>query len=121
MNIGKPLVYSCSGCSNAAQIANHLALRLTRDRIAEMSCIAGVGGQIKSLVNTAKSGRPVIAIDGCALHCTRACLHAVGVVPAMTVNLSDWGIKKKLHEDFSAAEAEVAYARLKDEIKDKIP
>ena len=25
-----PLVYSCSGCSSAAQMANHLALRLDR-------------------------------------------------------------------------------------------
>ena len=25
-----PLVYSCSGCSSAAQLANHLALRLDR-------------------------------------------------------------------------------------------
>ena len=39
-----PLVYSCSGCSSAAQLANHLAVRLDRDERAEMSCIAGVGG-----------------------------------------------------------------------------
>jgi uncharacterized metal-binding protein len=34
------LVYSCSGCSNAAQLANHLAVRLDRTGVAEMS----VGG-----------------------------------------------------------------------------
>ena len=39
-----PLVYSCSGCSSAAQLANHVALRLDRAGVAEMSCIAGVGG-----------------------------------------------------------------------------
>lgn len=38
-----PLVYSCSGCSSAAQMANVLAVELDRERIAEMSCIAGVG------------------------------------------------------------------------------
>ena len=26
-----PLVYSCSGCSSAAQMANHVALRLDRE------------------------------------------------------------------------------------------
>ncbi|MBS3959615.1 MAG: hypothetical protein KGZ52_09465, partial [Xanthomonadaceae bacterium] len=36
-----PLVYSCSGCSSAAQLANRLALMLDRDGEAEMSCIAG--------------------------------------------------------------------------------
>jgi hypothetical protein len=45
-----PLVYSCSGCSSAAQLSNHLAVRLDRAGLAEMSCIAGVGGQVPSLV-----------------------------------------------------------------------
>ena len=39
-----PLVYSCSGCSNAAQMANQMALWLDCEGEAEMSCIAGVGG-----------------------------------------------------------------------------
>jgi len=39
-----PLVYSCSGCSSAAQLANQLAIRLDREGLAETSCIAGVGG-----------------------------------------------------------------------------
>ena len=50
-----PLVYSCSGCSSAAQMANHLALRLDRAGVAEMSCIAGVGGGVAGLVRTARS------------------------------------------------------------------
>ena len=46
----KPLLYACSGCSSAAQMANHLAVKLDRDGAAEMSCIAGVGGDVPSLV-----------------------------------------------------------------------
>ena len=30
----KPLVYSCSGCSNVAQLCNHLAVRLDRSGVA---------------------------------------------------------------------------------------
>ncbi|MGZ4049932.1 MAG: putative zinc-binding protein [Bacteroidia bacterium] len=70
----KPLVYPCSGCSNAAQMSNYLAVQLDRMGIAEMSCIAGVGGNIKNLVRTAQSGRKIIAIDGCPLACSKACL-----------------------------------------------
>ncbi len=44
-----PLVYACSGCSNVAQLANDLALRLDRARLAEMSCIAGVGDDYRNL------------------------------------------------------------------------
>jgi len=40
----KPLVYACSGCSNVAQLANDLALILNRKNLAEMSSIAGIGG-----------------------------------------------------------------------------
>jgi len=113
----KPLVYSCSGCSSAAQVANSIALRLTREQVAEMSCIAGVGGRVKPLVNIATSGRPVVSIDGCSLHCAKACLEAVGVTPSISINLGEWGIKKKLHEDYCAAEAASAYARVKAEIE----
>jgi uncharacterized metal-binding protein len=59
-----PLVYSCSGCSSAAQTANAIAIGLDRRRVAEMSCIAGVGGDVPRLVRTATSGRPVVALDG---------------------------------------------------------
>ena len=55
-----PLVYSCSGASSAAQMANHIAVKLDPLKVAEMSCIAGVGGDVKPLVRTAKSGRPIM-------------------------------------------------------------
>ena len=58
----RPLVYSCSGCSNVAQLANALAVRLDREGLAEMSCIAGVGGRVPALVSKARSGRPILAI-----------------------------------------------------------
>jgi|TARA_R110001583_G_scaffold22116_4_gene83195 uncharacterized metal-binding protein len=74
INTDKPLVYSCSGCSNVAQLANDLAIKLNSMGIAEMSCISGVGGNIRPLVKLAKSGRPIIALDGCPLSCVAACL-----------------------------------------------
>jgi uncharacterized metal-binding protein len=67
--IMKPIVYSCSGCSSAAQMANYLAVQLDRKGIAEMSCIAGVGGNVRKLVQTAHSGRKIIVIDGSACLC----------------------------------------------------
>ncbi len=39
-----PRVSSRSGCSSAAQPADDLTLWLDRERLAEMSCIAAVGG-----------------------------------------------------------------------------
>lgn len=79
INTDIPLVYSCSGCSNVAQLANDLAIKLNSMGIAEMSCISGVGGNVRSLVKLAKSGRPIIALDGCPLSCVAACLNQHGV------------------------------------------
>ena len=100
-----PLVYSCSGCSGAAQLANHIALTLDRERVAEMSCIAGVGGDVESLVKTAKSGRRIVALDGCALQCVRNCLRRHGVSPTLHYTLSNFGVRKKYHAEFDKSDA----------------
>ncbi|OOG38553.1 MULTISPECIES: putative zinc-binding protein [unclassified Rhodanobacter] len=104
-----PLVYSCSGCSSAAQMANHLALQLDRAGVAEMSCIAGVGGGVTGLVRTAQSGRRILALDGCILKCASACLTNAGVVADTHLVLSDYGVKKRQHADFDATEARRVY------------
>ena len=111
-----PLVYSCSGCSSAAQMANSIALRLDREGHAEMSCIAGVGGGVKPLVRTAKSGRPIIALDGCALKCVEHCLAHHGVVAKRHFVLSEYGVEKKKHHLFSEDEISQAYGQVLREI-----
>ncbi|MFO7189877.1 MAG: putative zinc-binding protein [Pseudomonadota bacterium] len=78
-----PIVYSCSGCSSAAQSTTEIARRLERRSLAEWSCIAGVGGGVPALVALAVSGRPIIAVDGCHLECVKACLARYNVQPAV--------------------------------------
>jgi len=104
-----PLVYSCSGCSSAAQMANALAIRLDREGVAEMSCIAGVGGGVEGLVRTARAGRPILALDGCVLACARACLAREGLSPDRHVVLAEFGVKKRKHADFDASQADQVY------------
>ncbi len=112
----KPLVYSCSGCSDVAQLCNHLAIQLDRKGIAEMSCIAGVGGNVPGLVKTARSGRPVIALDGCPMHCTKSCLEQHQVEPALHINLRQHGYKKRKHVDFDISDADAAMQMVLDMI-----
>lgn len=101
-----PLVYSCSGCSSAAQTANYAALQLDRIGVAEMSCIAGVGGDVPQLLKIAKSGRPIIAIDGCPLACTRSCLERHAIRPDHYHQLNEYGVKKRAHVDFDRAQGD---------------
>lgn len=100
-----PLVYSCSGCSSAAQLANHVALQLHWHGVAEMSCIAGVGGDVPYLVKIARSGRPIIALDGCPLVCVQSSLARHGITADRHYQLQQYGVKKRPHEDFDAEQA----------------
>lgn len=109
MSTRSPIVYSCSGCSSAAQMANQMALWLDRAGAAEMSCIAGVGGGVTGLVRTAQSGRPILALDGCVLHCVSACLERAGVRADTHLILSDYGVRKRKHADFDQAQAQAVY------------
>ena len=114
---GAPLVYSCSGCSSAAQLANHVALQLDRRGVAEMSCIAGVGGDVPQLVRLARSGRPLVALDGCPLVCVKSSLARHGLAPVRHYRLHEWGVKKRTHQDFDAAQAEQVLQRIEADLR----
>jgi uncharacterized metal-binding protein len=72
------IVYACSGCSDAGELADRIARRLSREGAAQMSCLAGIGGRVKPLVNKAASAGRILAIDGCPLNCTRHTLELAG-------------------------------------------
>ena len=69
-----------------------------------MSCIAGLGGQVKSLVRTARNAqaaqRPILVIDGCPLACAKHSLAQHGVAPTHHLQLAELGVRKLQHQDF---------------------
>ncbi len=114
----QPLVYSCSGCSSAAQLANHVAVQMDRRGLAEMSCIAGVGGDVPKLVKLARSGRPIIALDGCPLVCVKSSLARHGIAPARHYQLHEYGVKKRNHQDYDAEQAAAVLRRIEADLRD---
>ncbi|MFC4259201.1 putative zinc-binding protein [Marinobacter lacisalsi] len=96
----RPLIYSCSGCSDVAQLANNAAVKLDHAGEYEMSCISGVGGKVPALVKTAQARRNITVIDGCPLHCALHCLENVGVTPDEHVRLYDYGFKKRYGKSY---------------------
>lgn len=107
-----PLVYSCSGVSNLAQMANAIAISLDRGGLAKMSCIAGVGGDVKALVRVATSERQVVALDGCPLACVKSCLARHNVDPTVHHVFTNFGLKKRTDADFDPREAEQVRERV---------
>jgi len=101
-------------------MANYIAIKIDRKEIAEMSCIVGVGGNVKSLVKTAKAGRKIIAIDGCPLACSKACLSNHGIQANLHVELTQYGVKKMKHVDFDQKQAEEMLQMVEDKIRENI-
>jgi uncharacterized metal-binding protein len=97
-------------------MANHVALQLDRRGVAEMSCIAGVGGDVPSLVKVARSGRPIVVVDGCPLVCASKCLARHGIEPELHLQLGEHGVKKRFHADFDRDQAEQVVDMVADEI-----
>ncbi|OWW21456.1 putative zinc-binding protein [Noviherbaspirillum denitrificans] len=112
-----PLVYSCSGCSSAAQTANQAALQLDRSGVAEMSCIAGVGGDVPHLLKIAKSGRPIIGIDGCVLACVKSSLGRHEITPRWYMQLHEYGVKKRYQTDFDPEQVEAVVAEVERSVR----
>ncbi len=47
------------------------------------------------MVRIARSGRPIIALDGCRIRCGGRCLARHGVAPTVHHILSDYGLDKE--------------------------
>lgn len=115
-SVDLPILYSCSGCSSAGQMANTLALRMDRERLAEMSCIAGIGGDVPTLMRKARSGKPLLVIDGCPLHCALHSLRQRELKPDRHVDLSRLGVAKEGRQNFSQEQASRLYGQVTQEL-----
>jgi len=72
------VIYACSGCSDAGELADRTARVLSQMELGEMSCLAGIGGRVKPLMAKAEQADHIVAIDGCPLNCARLALPRFG-------------------------------------------
>lgn len=89
-----PCVLACSGCSHAGELADHTARRLNKLGVAKMSCLAGVGGRVKSITNTVQKAEELLMIDGCPLECGANSLRLAGITEFKHLKLHEVGIRK---------------------------
>lgn len=88
------VVYACSGCSDAGELADRVARRMTQQGIAQMSCLAGIGGRVKSLVAKAETAEHILVIDGCPLACARKTLQLAGFNEFTHLGFHEIGLRK---------------------------
>lgn len=109
-NANPPLacVLACSGCSAAGELADRTARRLHQLGAAKMSCLAGVGGRVPSILAAVRSAPGILMIDGCPLECGANVLRHAGLSAFKQLKLHELHVRK---HDTGAVE-EVTVARL---------
>ncbi len=112
------LVLACSGASNLGQITNSLALRLTQEGVAKMSCLAGVGAHISGFVVSAKDSESLVVLDGCDQQCAHKVVEHVGAKYRVSLILTDHGFVKHHGASVSEEELEKAYALCMAQMKE---
>jgi uncharacterized metal-binding protein len=88
------LIFACSGAADVGAIADQAARKLTREGAGKMFCLAGIGGRVSGIMKTTEAAEKVIAIDGCALNCTKLCLEEAGFSDFEHVQLADLQLQK---------------------------
>lgn len=88
------LFLPCSGGSNVGQIANDVARQLATEGCGKFFCLAGIGGHVSGMIESAKASATIVAIDGCGVTCALKTLEAGGVPVSHHIVLTDWGIEK---------------------------
>ncbi|KKG00384.1 zinc-binding protein [Methanosarcina mazei] len=110
-NVG---IFACSGASNVGQIANKIAVELTKQEVGKMMCTVGIGGRINGLLKSAEGSERLIAIDGCPLNCTKETLELAGFTPDRHIVISELGIKKNKDLDLKDEEVKEAMDKVKE-------
>jgi uncharacterized metal-binding protein len=95
------MILACSGGSNVGQLSNQAAVELTQEGFGKMYCLAGIGGQLKGFVQSAKDVPMIAAIDGCEVGCARAILKNADIQNCTYVVLTNLGIKKNKNFNLS--------------------
>lgn len=87
----------CSGGSNCGQIANEVAVKLTEEGIGHIYCLAGIGAHIEGMVESVKSAKRVVVLDGCSIACGRETVKHAGLIVTDWICVTEQGIEKN-HE-----------------------
>jgi|SRR5262245_38532501 len=112
-----PVLYACSGCTSAGELADYVARELDRAGVAEMGSLAGIGAQEPQQLTRARSRFPVIAVDGCANACARRCLERNGIQPARHYVLARYDVGKRARSHFTTQEAVRALQAVRAEME----
>ncbi len=113
----KVLIYSCSGSSDVGEITDKVARKLSKEKIGQMTCLAGIGAGLSGFIESAKSADFNITIDGCKTQCSKKSLDKINV-EAKSFVLTELGLEKN-KTPVNEKVIEIIFKKIKKEV-DKI-
>lgn len=87
------ILYACAGCSRAGQAAYKIAIELSENGIAEMSCLAGIASG-NPFFRKQLRYKKIVVIDGCPVQCARKVFINNGMAISEYFQLQQYGVRK---------------------------
>ena len=111
---GNPvIVLACSGASNVGQLANEVAKTLSNGNDFKMSCLAGIGARIPTIVENAKAAQKVVIIDGCPVACGKKAADMAGVDFEDHIIITEMGMKKSYDLEIDSGTVQLITSRIR--------
>ena len=88
------LFYACSGGANVGEVADRACRQLMDEGAGTMFCLAGLGGGIEGMIQTAKDADLNVVIDGCPMDCAKKTFDRAGVTDYVQFRVTDLDIEK---------------------------
>ena len=105
-------LYACAGGSNVGQMANKIAVELTKKGKGKIMCTVGIGGDVSGIIKSTEGTDEIITIDGCALVCAKKTLERAGFTVDKHIILSELGMKKNKELDLNENEINEIMAKV---------
>ncbi len=109
-------ILPCSGGSNVGQIANHAAVSLDNLGVGKIYCLAGIAAHIGGMMDSAKSAKRLVVIDGCNVACAKKTVEHAGLKATDWICVTDEGISKNHKMLLEEADIELIANRVKNKL-----
>ena len=106
----------CSGGSNCGQITNHVAVNLDIEKVGHIYCLAGIAAHIDGMVESAKSAKRIVALDGCQVACAKKAIEHAGLTVTDWICVTNEGISKNHEFMMDLEEIELIEQRTKESL-----
>ena len=107
-------LYACAGGSNVGQMANKVAVELTKQGKGKIMCTVGIGGDVPGIIKSTEGTDEIVAIDGCPLVCAKKSLERAGFTVDKSIVITELGMKKGGSLDLQESDVNEILAKVED-------